>query len=888
VKVYISSTFRDLLNYRQRVRDALAELGQSGIAMEAYVAEGKRTVHKCLSDVRECDIYIGLFAWRYGWIPDELNPGQLSITHLEYEQAAESKKQCFIFVLDDQEPWPPGFIDPDRSRITSLRNTASERHGAIPFRNPDDLKARVTSALWNWLRSQQSASEGLELKEYISSLSKQLEFVNLPLLVTKADGSQIERVRLDQIYTSLKAFDDNEDSLTVILRSRKTAIRGEAWSGKSILLQRIALQLAGDWKPGGRIPVLVRLEDPRLTLPDVSKVDYRDRWIPFLDRQLGLQDQKRTESLLRHEKFVFLFNDLHAITDSHARTAFLDAVHQLTEFSSHHRIVVTCRKEAWNSVEDSRLFEELGAIQPMRPELAMEYLKKWRGALGRPESASQYDTPLSESVSKIASNPGMAAILVLFGEQSCPQGFAALLDTITGKLIPDPPAAREWLSAAGFALQSGRAPEPDSSLSELVRLKTGLLVFDSDTLRFKDPVFQHFFAAKYIAGKQNLGELFAHIAKPDWFPTLVFTAELYARKKHSTQFFEQLLATPRILDVKSLPEWAPRVAAATACLDAIELYKLDDALELVRQAHRTILPVFGETDLPTRKKIAEGFGVHELRDPRLDEASAWVVIPAGTFLRGSDEDDAWIQEQPKAKVFVSEFEIRRWPVTVGEYRAFFDAKGYDQDHWWSPNGLKWKQTALITAPEGWPFPCTNLPVTGISWWEAEAYCNWLNRSQAKTGYQLRMLTETQWEKAASGGNRGSFENWDKPRFPWGDWAENASTQLANFVETKLEVLPVGLFPSAHSKQPFGLWDMAGNVWEWCRDGFQPYVPEPGIEPVCEDDKYGRVIRGGASDSSALNLRVSCRFGRPPETRDKRTGFRVARVQLSQATTRRQR
>lgn len=205
MKVYVSSTFRDLLEYRQKVRDALAELGQSGIAMEAYVAEGKRTVDKCLSDVRECDIYIGLFAWRYGWMPAELNPEQLSITHLEYKQAAESKKQCFVFVLDEQEPWPPGFIDPDRSRITSLRNTASERHGGIPFRNPDDLKARVISALSNWLRSQQSVERPnhtgarIDTKKYFAEMAKRYQRLDLEGL-TPPEKEEYLQVTLRSVF----------------------------------------------------------------------------------------------------------------------------------------------------------------------------------------------------------------------------------------------------------------------------------------------------------------------------------------------------------------------------------------------------------------------------------------------------------------------------------------------------------------------------------------------------------------------------------------------------------------------------------------------------------------------------------------------------------------
>jgi hypothetical protein len=82
VKVYISSTFRDLHEYREKVRLALSQLGYEGVAMEYYVAEGRRPVEKCLADVTSSDIYIGVLAWRYGWIPEEGNPEQLSITHL--------------------------------------------------------------------------------------------------------------------------------------------------------------------------------------------------------------------------------------------------------------------------------------------------------------------------------------------------------------------------------------------------------------------------------------------------------------------------------------------------------------------------------------------------------------------------------------------------------------------------------------------------------------------------------------------------------------------------------------------------------------------------------------------------------------------------------------
>ncbi|HEU4558069.1 MAG TPA: DUF4062 domain-containing protein, partial [Longimicrobium sp.] len=148
MKVYVSSTYKDLKEYREKVREALLQLGIEGVAMEYYVAESRPPVEECLDDVARCDIYIGIFAWRYGWIPEENNPERLSITNLEYNQAVATGKSCFIFVMDPDHPWQFSKADPDQSAIIKLRNTASERHGGKPFTNPDNLASQVKSALF--------------------------------------------------------------------------------------------------------------------------------------------------------------------------------------------------------------------------------------------------------------------------------------------------------------------------------------------------------------------------------------------------------------------------------------------------------------------------------------------------------------------------------------------------------------------------------------------------------------------------------------------------------------------------------------------------------------------------------------------------------------------
>lgn len=116
-KVYVSSTFLDLKDCRNRVSLILKRMRHEDIAMEYYVAEDSRPVDKCLDDVAACDLYIGIFAWRHGWVPPKKNRKKQSITEMEYRHAVKNKKQCLIFLLDEDAPWPPKFVDNDRSRI---------------------------------------------------------------------------------------------------------------------------------------------------------------------------------------------------------------------------------------------------------------------------------------------------------------------------------------------------------------------------------------------------------------------------------------------------------------------------------------------------------------------------------------------------------------------------------------------------------------------------------------------------------------------------------------------------------------------------------------------------------------------------------------------------
>lgn len=145
-KVFLSSTYEDLVAYRDAVYRILREMRHDAISMENYGASADRPLAKCLADVAECDIYVGVFAWRYGFTP----PGSdKAITELEFREAVRLLKPCLIFLLADDAPWSPKFIDSDRSAIEGLRKELQQTHTVAFFRGADELAASVGAAVSN-------------------------------------------------------------------------------------------------------------------------------------------------------------------------------------------------------------------------------------------------------------------------------------------------------------------------------------------------------------------------------------------------------------------------------------------------------------------------------------------------------------------------------------------------------------------------------------------------------------------------------------------------------------------------------------------------------------------------------------------------------------------
>ena len=150
--VYVSSTFQDLEDHRQAVHQVLAKMRYNAIGMEDYVARNNRMVDQVRRDVAECDIYLGIFAWRYGFVPPQENPEGLSVTELEYREAVAKHKPLLVFLVNTEASWSPKFMDANTgenergARIGRLREELTKQMHSL-FTTPENLAIETAAAI---------------------------------------------------------------------------------------------------------------------------------------------------------------------------------------------------------------------------------------------------------------------------------------------------------------------------------------------------------------------------------------------------------------------------------------------------------------------------------------------------------------------------------------------------------------------------------------------------------------------------------------------------------------------------------------------------------------------------------------------------------------------
>lgn len=573
-------------------------------------------------------------------------------------------------------------------------------------------------------------------------------------------------------------------------------------------------------------------------------------------------------------------------------------------------LLLTSRPYGLEAEDLRRLGLPLAELAELPHELQTLFVRRWFDAVDPPNALAKADGLLAhldqrDDLAEMRRNPMLlTALCVKYDEgRRLPQDFYDLYDAVLRQVLykrfateNERHQARSRLAAIALGMHRGAAQTPrdtpvaevtveevDRLLAELAQqdwasesgageacAKRELLLSDSGLLLPRDNrraafyhlSFQEFLAAERLQRLDKAPEaleaiLGTHAGTPAWRRTLRFLFCAVAERESP----ERAIIAWRSL----LPSFEPvaldaNPAPALVLADCLEVahakgWRIDDFQGPLRSACDRALDhlppetrahlwlTLGRLGLDDRPGVGLRDGLPDI---------AWEACEAGEFLYG----DA--REKRRLK---TPFHIARYPVTHRQFQAFVDAGGYGQDKWWA--GLAARPEAI---PAQWSEP--NAPRETVSWYEATAFCRWLDAQLRDagllpTGWEVSLPTEEQWERAA----RGT----DGREYPWeGDFRSG----LANINEAWGDVgpcnlgrtSPVGLYPDG--KAPSGALDMAGNVWEWCRNEYD----KP--KRLADRGYRSRVVRGGSWIYYTFNCRAAYRLRYSPDIRNYYLGFRV--------------
>jgi formylglycine-generating enzyme required for sulfatase activity/tRNA A-37 threonylcarbamoyl transferase component Bud32 len=307
------------------------------------------------------------------------------------------------------------------------------------------------------------------------------------------------------------------------------------------------------------------------------------------------------------------------------------------------------------------------------------------------------------------------------------------------------------------------------------------------------------------------------------------------------------------------------------------------ALQVTNTPTVTMIPTQSQTRMPTPFPTAT---IEPLVVERMKDRVPMVFVPAGEFVMGSEADQGynlcleyhtdtcervWFEnEEPTHTVYLDGYYIDQYEVTNRQFVQFVEETGYittaeergvsgtfDGNLWAEIEGASWKEPLGLVSDI---FGKEDHPVLQVSWYDAKAYCEWAG---------VRLPTEAEWEKAARGGLEGML-------YPWGNEEPTCTLGAENgaqFSYCDYGTVAVGSF----APNGFGVFDMAGNVWEWVADWYESsyYASSPAENPQGPSSGVERILRGGAWYFDPSGLLVSRRFLDYPDYTNILNGFRCA-------------
>jgi len=762
-------------------------------------------------------------------------------------------------------------------------------------------------------RHERLALDGFASKLRLKPLLRQ---VHVPLRATDQQLDVIERVASRE---ELDPTDDAErwrmheprpldDMFALADRcgTRAVVLLGDPGSGKTTQLEWMLLQLLGGHAkalslPVGALPVFLPLRelDPR-----ESMTAFVQRMIVGETSDLG---QGFAARLLKHDDVVFMLDGLDEVADPERRVAvvrWIDDKHD-KDHRPGHRFVVTCRHASY--VEEGKLgaaFLELH-LSPLGAEEVRELVTRWHGLhcvehgkVVQPEAGepSWADTLLeqlsrnkSRHVAAMKGNPLLLTAICMVrakhpdgtlpddAESLFRQCTDVLLETwpkrAKQKKVPlDARQARTVLEPVAWCMQRERLDEATTeqlhgavedglgrirveglglgpgALLESMRDASGLVVgWKPGQYRFVHRGFREYLAALELRSRPGELETVAKGFGDSWWREVI-PVMLAARDE---ALFERFMGL--VVQQDGFVEWAGGElmdevlalghGAAGAIVDLVKVIRRRAGQAGAREELEALVRRGPAAWVDARRRMEAGGG--EVRT-KVVHGVELVLVAGGRFLMGSPEGEErrYDDEGPQHEVELGAFWLARTPVTNGQYREYMKAnpKVKEPDRWGNRRYNRDEQ-----------------PVVGVSWEEAKAYCTWA---------RLRLPTEAQWEYACRAGTM--------TRYCSGDTKEDLK-KVGWYVDNSRDRLHA---VSQLESNAWGLFDMHGNVYEWCEDtwvdSYEGAIHRPGdglrVESVSGPN---RVIRGGDFGNMARGARSAFRSKYGPNYSFERLGFRPA-------------
>ena len=875
-RVFLSHTseFTKYPEKKSFIDAAIAAVNRAGCVpcdMEYFTARDEQPAQYCIERVRECEVYVGVIGLRYG-SPVRDRP-EVSYTELEFEAASQAPtSKRLVFLLDPDSPLPVGrFMDMKYGDRQPQFRQRLEGTGVTckPFNNAHELEMLIFQAL---------KDDAEEVEE------PSARHVHIPWPKDKSPYPGL--LWFNEDYAPLYFGRDREvEAVLAKMREpqrRLLIISGDSGAGKSSLVA------AGLWQAlvkDGRLPGSRHWRWLRMT-PGAGKSG------PFVKLAMALQQAVPHMTVPMDQLAVALEHDPTALKnhmtthlpDGQELLLFVDQLEELFtqgysaevrqsflvclvtisgDLRNRLRVVTTIRSDFLGRLGESESITQkindgsYYLVGPITPTALLEMIQRPADATGCTFEPGLVDAMLEEGGREPGNLPLLAYALNQLFERCQDRTFTrakfqamggiagaigSKADEVMQTLGDDATAAFDRVFAELVHLERDRPP---------TRTRVPLVAFQHDTSAMKLIETLAGQDCRILVTSEQGQEPTVEVAHEKLFTAWPRLKDWIDKSGEALRLIEHAEeAARRWRERGRRLEWLWPGQQLKEALAAFQRFgkTLEPNLERFLKPQQTLIKQLDDDSLSHENRSLIGKKLDEFGDTRdgvglkdgLPDIK-WIDIPGGR-VKLEDVDHVFK---------VKPFRIAKYPVTNIQYQSFVDDGGYKTKKWWK--GFE-KQELQTSAWQE-----SNVPRENVSWYEAVAFCRWLT---ARTGVNIRLPTEWEWQQAATGGD-------PEREYPWiGGWDE----QRCNSKESGLDrPVAVGLYLSGATHQ--GVLDMAGNVWEWCLNTEKNLESQ---ESVCLDDLDSpREIRGGAWFNGEELLQSSVRYWYSPDNSGNGIGIRLA-------------